>query len=61
MIENADGKVKSIRLTQCATASLVRIGDPSDAWMTPPFSVREKLDCGGIVWRHHRRSRDYEN
>jgi hypothetical protein len=56
IVENANGRVKSIRLLQCASASLIRIGPPSGGWMTPPYSMREKLDCGVVVWRHHSRS-----
>jgi len=36
------------------------IGPPSDGWLAPRFSVREKLDCGGVVWKHHPRCCDYE-
>jgi hypothetical protein len=29
-------------------------------WPPRPFIVREKLECGGIVWKHHRRATSYE-
>jgi hypothetical protein len=51
-IHNANGKAKSIRLVETAATHLVRIGEPSDGWLAPRFSVREKLDNGGVVWRH---------
>ncbi len=56
-IHNSNGKVKSVALLP--TAHLIRIGEPTVGWLaTPPFSVRERLDCGGIVWKHHRRCFD---
>ncbi len=55
-VEHSNGKVRSIKLLQCAASHLVRIGEPSDAtWRSPKFVTREKLDCGGVVWRHHPR------
>jgi hypothetical protein len=59
-VHNANGKVKSVRLVTAASSHAQMIGPPSDGRGTPPFSVRERLDCGGIVWRHHARCRDYE-
>jgi hypothetical protein len=44
-------KVKSIRLVAAASTHRRLIGPPSGRWCTPPFSVREKLDGDGIVWR----------
>jgi hypothetical protein len=35
------------------------IGMPTGERGAPPF-CRDRLDCGGVVWRHHRRCRDYE-
>jgi hypothetical protein len=29
------------------------IGPPTGDWAAPPFSVREKLDCGATVWKHY--------
>jgi hypothetical protein len=32
----------------------------ADGWLAPRFCVREKLDGGYVVWRHHARATDYE-
>jgi hypothetical protein len=53
-VHNSNGKVKSIRLVACASSHARLIGPPSDGWHSPPFVTREKLDGGGIAWRHHR-------
>ena len=29
-------------------------------WGAVPFSAKEQLDCGAVVWKHHQRSRHYE-
>jgi hypothetical protein len=55
---NARGKVRSIRLSQPAAHFAERIGEPTARWCGPPFAVREKLDCGYVIWRHHPRSFD---
>jgi hypothetical protein len=57
-IHNENGKVKAIRLVRTAAVYLQVIGPPSGDWKTPPFCVREKLEGGFVVWRHHRRSTD---
>jgi hypothetical protein len=49
-IHDANGKVRSVRLIESAHTRL--IGPPSDGWLAPGFSVREKLDNGGVVWKH---------
>ncbi len=55
IIENQDGKIRSIRLTQCATASLVRIGEPTGLWGGVRFTRWIYLDCGIRVIEHHPR------
>ncbi len=56
-IAHANGKVKSIKLIASADAFAHRVGSPSVVGMPPVvFCVREKLDCGAVVWRHHPRS-----
>jgi hypothetical protein len=37
------------------------IGPPTGAWGAPPFVVREKVDCGATVWKHHLRATGYES
>jgi hypothetical protein len=54
-VSNANGKVKAIRLVECARTHARLIGPPTDGSKPPPFSVREKLDGGHVVWRHHAR------
>jgi hypothetical protein len=54
-VSASNGRVRTIRLIETA-ASLVRLGEPTGGFTTPPFAVREKLDCGAITWRHHPRS-----
>jgi hypothetical protein len=54
-VANQNGRVKSIALLECAATHAQRIGAPTGDWASPPFSVREKLDGGGIIWRHHSR------
>jgi hypothetical protein len=49
------GRVKSIRLLTSAATHAAMIGPPTDGSKPPPFSVREKLECGATVWRHHPR------
>ena len=55
VVSNRNGKVRTIKLTASAATHGVRIGEPSDGWLAPRFSVRERLDGGGIVWKHHPR------
>jgi hypothetical protein len=31
------------------------IGKPTDGWTSPPFVVRERLDGGFVLGRHHPR------
>jgi hypothetical protein len=59
-VHNANGKVKSVRLVTAASTHAQIIFPPSTGWPSPRFSLKEKLDGGGIVWKHHPRCRDYE-
>lgn len=54
-IHNSNGKVKSVRLIAAASTQAQLIGPPSTGWQSSPFSVREELDSGHVVWRHHPR------
>jgi hypothetical protein len=54
VVAHENGRVKSIRLIP--TAHLVRIGEPTTGWGCVRFVVREKLDGGGVVWKHHPRA-----
>jgi hypothetical protein len=55
-IAHQNSRIRAIKLVESAATSLVRIEEPSTGtWHTPPFSVREKLDTGHVLWRHHRR------
>ena len=54
-IANANGKVKSVQLAQPASWFAQRIGPPTGDWGGVRFSVREKLEGGHVVWRHHPR------
>jgi hypothetical protein len=54
-IANQNGKVRSIRLIATATTFARRIGEATPGWTTAPYSVRERLECGGVIWRHHSR------
>ena len=46
-----------LRTHATAHSHAMMIGPPR--WMeTPPFPVREKLDSGHVIWRHHRRCTD---
>jgi hypothetical protein len=56
-IHNQNGKVRSIRLLETAASHAHRIGEASDysALSGTKFVVREKLDCGATVWKHHPR------
>jgi hypothetical protein len=56
-IHNANGKVRSVRLIATASTFAQRIGEVTPAsWKSPPFAVRERLECGGVIWRHHARA-----
>jgi hypothetical protein len=56
IISEGNGKIRAVRLVTTA-ATLQRIGPASSgSWHTQPFAVREHLDGGGVVWRHHPRS-----
>jgi hypothetical protein len=59
-IAHQNGRVKSVRLGAAATSVARIIGPPTDGSKPPPFSVREKLDNGFVVWKHHARCWDYE-
>ena len=56
MIHNENGRVKSIRLLQTAQTHALKIGPPTGECLGVRFAVREKLEGGGITWRHHPRS-----
>src|SRR5215469_2277339 len=51
VVANANGRVKSVCLVT-AVSFAPMIGPPSDGWLAPQFSVREKLNCGAVVWKH---------
>jgi hypothetical protein len=57
VIAHSNGKVKSIKLLECARSHAHRIGDPTPG---PSFGVRFTrrvlLDGGFIVFEHHPRS-----
>jgi hypothetical protein len=55
-VANVNGRVKSVRLVTSAGTHVVRIGEPGDNPFGVRFSVREKLDSGGVAWKHHRRA-----
>ena len=57
-IAHSNGRVKSVRLLECAATHLQRIGEPRADWRTPRFVVREKLDGGATIWKHHPRCFD---
>jgi len=57
---NSNGKVKSIKLLMTASSNARVIGPSGEGRATPPFCVRERLDGGYVVWRHHKRATDYE-
>jgi len=52
---NSNGRVRSVRLVAAASTHARMIGPPTGDWGAPPFCVREKLDGGFLVWRHHPR------
>jgi hypothetical protein len=58
-VHNANGRVRSIRLIATATSFARMVGPPSDGWLAPRFCVRERLDGGYVVWRHHARCTEY--
>jgi hypothetical protein len=56
-IANVNGKVHSIRLIASAGTHARRIGKPEGASMFgTKFVFREKLDSGGVTWKHHPRA-----
>ena len=55
-IAHQNGKVKSIRLLQCAATHLVRIGEPTGRWGGVRFHRRVNLDCGARIIEHHPRA-----
>jgi hypothetical protein len=59
-IVHQNGRVRSIRLLAAASSFARMIGPPSGTWAAPPFAVRERLEGGFAVWRHHGRATDYE-
>jgi hypothetical protein len=58
-VAHQNGRVRSIRLVAAASSRARMIGPPSDGWLAPRFCVREKLDSGHVVWKHHWRATDY--
>jgi hypothetical protein len=58
-IVSANGRVKQIRLTECAATHATVIGPAEGTCRGVKFAIREKLDCGSLVWRHHPRATDY--
>jgi hypothetical protein len=59
-IAHQNGRVPSIRLVTAAATHAQVIGPATGRWGVVPFSVKEHLDCDTVVWKHHRRSRNYE-
>jgi hypothetical protein len=57
-VASLNGKIKSIRLLQCAQNSAQRTGEASVPVYGTRFVVREKLDSGHVIWQFHRRSFD---
>jgi hypothetical protein len=58
-IAHQNGRIRSIRLIATAQTHAQRIGEAtplSAASYSMRFTVRERLECGGIAWRFHRRS-----
>ena len=55
IIHNQNGKVKAIMLVESTATSARRIGEPTGNPFGVKFSVREKLEGGGVTWRHHPR------
>jgi hypothetical protein len=55
IVENANGKVKSIRLIP---QPLHRIGEPTGTWGNIRFTKWLYLDCGARIIEHHRRCTD---
>jgi hypothetical protein len=60
IVHNQNGKVRSIKLVECAATAATRIGAPTGECRGVKFAVREKLDSGSVVWTHHPRATDYE-
>jgi len=58
IVAHENGKVRSIRLIASASTHALRIGGPIGECKGVRFAVREKLDSGHVVWRHHRCSTD---
>jgi hypothetical protein len=58
-IHNQNGKVKSIRLLESAASHAWRLGPATLVPQASRFVVRERLEGGGILWKHHPRSVDY--
>jgi hypothetical protein len=54
-IHNANGRVKSIRLIETAASQGWRIGEPDGRPTASRFVVRDRLEGGFVVWRHHPR------
>jgi hypothetical protein len=58
IVHNQNGKVRSIKLVECAATAATRIGGPTP--LCGPSGVRfvkrERLDTGDVVWQFHRRS-----
>jgi hypothetical protein len=52
----SNGRVRTIRLIETAATHARMIGPPTGTWVAPPFAVRERLDSGFVLWRHHPRS-----
>ena len=55
VVANQNGKVKSVKLVETAATHAQRIGPAGAPRLGVQFSVREKLDTGSVVWRHHPR------
>jgi hypothetical protein len=59
-IARQNGRVKAVKLLTTATTHLHRIGEPSDGWMTPPFTRRVRSDDHRLVWWEHHPRATYE-
>jgi hypothetical protein len=58
-IADQNGKVKSVRLLEAASTCASMIGPATGRPTASRFAVRDRLDCGAVVWRHHWRATDY--
>jgi hypothetical protein len=59
-VAHQNGRVRSVRLLECADTCAERIGEPEGTCRGVKFVHREMLEASGArVWAHHRRAVDY--